>query len=345
MQMDLTQLIEQINSLNGEGIKSACGSPPDYDQAQILHQKAVDLARGNQELNPDYLAFSVANVGYARRRRGDSRAEVLGLLESTLQSTISSMLIWAKAEESSRQKSYAGRARLLEEIGLVRRYAPDQEDVGKDLKVALSNLEEAVQLYDQAILNLTSSPEADTGAEIISLKQLQNRKLRSIGVASTIAAEISRVVPTDEITGYQKKAVQYAHDELSSRLSLGEESGFNLANAYHTLGVAQSELVSGQNEFYSPAKENFHQAEELSIASGDPMTVSVLSFREAWLEYKRDHSDSESIRPHLALVLEYQKSEKTYWNKAVRLAIRPQMQILATAVGGAEQSDIESWYK
>ena len=329
-------LIERITDLNNNGIKFACASPPDYDCAFALHQEAAGLAQSNPELNPDYLAFSIANIGYARRRRGDPRKEVKGLLEDTLNTTIAFMSLWANAD-GSRRETKAGRARLLEEIGLVRRYSPDQGDLSGDLKTALNNLEDAVRLYASAI----SQPEA----EIISLDKLQSRKLRCIGVASTIATEISRVVPEAKITPYLEMAVSYAQDELSGRLQAGEQSGFNLANAYHTLGVAQSELAGEKKDYYDSAKENFSLARQLSQEAGDPMTVSVLSFREAWLEYKKDYSGTESIRPHLALVLEYQKDEKTYWNSAVRKAIQPQMQLLAAAVGGAEQAEIEGWYK
>lgn len=336
----VTSLIERINGLNTDGIKFTCASPPDYDCAFALHREAAYLAKSSPRLHPDYLAFSVANIGYARRKRGDPRREVLSLLENTLQATISSQSGRISAGDSlgaaHAGEAYAGRARLLEEIGLVRRYAPDSEDLSGDLKTALGNLEEAVRLYGSAI----SQPEA----EIISLEKLKSRRLRCIGVASTIATEISRSVPTEEITHYLEMAVSYAQDELSGRLQAGEQGGFNLANAYHTLGVAQSELASEGN-YYDLAKENFRLARQFSREAGDAMTVSVLSFREAWLEYKRDPLDSESIRPHLVSVLGDQRPEKTYWNSAVRMAIQTQMHLLAAAVGGAEQSAIDSWYK
>src|SRR3989344_8420645 len=107
-------LIERITDLNNNGIKFACASPPDYDCAFALHQEAAGLAQSNPELNPDYLAFSIANIGYARRRRGDPRKEVKGLLEDTFNTNIAFLSLLANAD-GSRRGGTTNKGPVLEE--------------------------------------------------------------------------------------------------------------------------------------------------------------------------------------------------------------------------------------
>ncbi len=163
--MDLTdiirELINSVNAFNDEGIRLASGPSPDYDAAMAKHRDAANLTQ-QQELNPDYLAFSVANEGYARRQKGEDRNAVLGSLENLIGEMPTLVSIWISKDDAFRQESYAGKARLLEEAALVRRYTPSTEVV-QDLTMALSQLRDAVSLYQRAFDNAADGGMGESG--------------------------------------------------------------------------------------------------------------------------------------------------------------------------------------
>ncbi len=334
--MDISEVIGRINALNDRGVQLAMASPSDYERAYeraiVQHHLAADLAR-EHSINPDYLALSVANEGYARRRKGEEREIILGLLENILIGMPSSMASWVSGD-SSRRDSYAGRARLLEEEALVRRYTPHAEIV-PDLTEAFSQLEEAVSLYQQAVGNAP--------VEVLSPEKLESRLWRTYGIASAVATELARREP-DKKAEYLLTASSYAQQELDARLRAGETEGFSLLNAYHTLGVAQSELAVGDQKKYESAKANLQQARQLAVQAGIGITISTLTFREAWLEYRKNKDDLPAISTLLQPVLDFQKMPTHRWDGGTKNALRPQMMELAAHLGGEHQKGIELLY-
>jgi len=329
--MDLLSCIDQINALNEEGVKLACGPSPDYDAALAKHHDAVILTK-QQELNPDYRAFSVANEGYARRQKGEDRSAVLGLLENILGEMPSLMSGW---KSNGCRESYAGKARLLEEIALVRRYTPDT-DIVADLTQALSELREAISLYQQAFDNAA-------GAEILSPEKVQDRLWRTYGITSAVGTELFRNEPGRK-REHLETANSYAQQELDARIAAGEKEGFPLMNAYHTLGVVQTELTGEDKIKYDAAKENLEMAMFLAEQAHLGLNISTLTFRKAWLEYRRDPTDISAITPLVQQVLDFQKVDTHRWNGGTMKALRQQMEELATHLGGQCQQEISTLY-
>jgi len=331
--MNLSLIIEQINAFNQDGVILASGSTPDYDDAIVKYQEAIHLAR-QYEVNPDYLAFSVANKGYAQRQKGEDRSLVLRLLETKLGKMPSLMSEWI-SKDSSRRESYAGRARLLEESALVRRYTPDAEVV-QDLTYALSQINEAVSLYQRA------SDNAEV--EIIPSGEVRSKLWRSYGITSAVATELARNEPSRK-REYLGLASSFAQQELAARLMAGETEGFSLLNAYHTLGIVQTELVGEDKTVYDAAKVNLQQAKLLAERANLGLNISTLTFREAWLEYRRDQSDIFAITLLVQQVLDFQQVEAYRWNSGTKKALRQQMIVLGTHLGGQYQQEIDLLYK
>lgn len=327
--MELTDRINYINTFNQEGIALTMQAPPRYDEALAKHQEAAQLAL-DENLNPDYRAFSTANIGYALRRKGEPREEVVDLLVNTFVETVSRMQTWTAAD-SSRQDSYAGSARLLEELALARKHAQATKE---ELLVARSDLDMAIDFYKGA--------QKNTGAEIIPVPQLNSRLWRTLGVASTVATDLAKHAPRERRT-YLNEAVSYAQQELDARLEAGEKS-FNLANAYHTLAVAQTELANRDKEMYLAAKENLQLAKSNAQAAGNQMAFSVMTMREAWLEYKRSPLNKKAIGNLVQTVLEQQQQELMRWDKSVKAGVQPKMLKLAEHLGGACQEQILNLY-
>ncbi len=330
--MELSEVIERINAFNEQGVKLAMNSPPDYNESIKLHHTAADLAR-EHDVTPDYQAFSVANEIYARRRKGEEREIVLSLLENILTGMPSSMASWISGDPS-RKESHAGKARLLEEAALVRRYTPSSE-IATDLAHALSQLSEAVSLYQQAVEN---GP-----AEILSKEKIESRLWRTYGITAAVASELARNEPSRKKEHLQT-AISYAQKELDARLTAGEREGFPLMNAYHTLGVVQTELTGEDKTKYSAAKTNLLQAKQLAIRADLGINISTLTFREAWLEYRRDKNDTSAITHLIQQVLDFQQMNTHCWDKGTKNALRQQMMELGTHLGGQYEREIRILY-
>ena len=325
--METSQLETRINTLNQEGIALTMQAPPRYDDALIKHTEALQIAREGK-LNPDYRAFSSANIAYALRRKAEPRETVLKLLDDSFQENLTSMKTWAA---DSRQESYAGTARLLEEMTLVHK----SSNATDGLTVARGNIHMAIDLYLVAAGNVP--------AEIITLPQINSRLWRTLGVASTVATDLSKHFPRER-KAYLREAVSYAQQELDARLSAGETSGRDVANAYHTVAAAQTELASRDKNMYLAAKENLQRGKQLALDAGYLMPFSVMSLREAWLEYKRSPLNKKVIGNLVQTVLDQQQQESMHWDKAVKNGLHPKMMKLAECLGGVYQAQINELY-
>jgi len=329
--MEISDLVNKINVLNEEGIKLTMQAPPRYDEALAKHQEAVQLS-SDKNLNPDYHAFSTANVAYAIRRKAEPQEKVLKLLDDAFQENMAAMGDWAAAD-SSRQESYAGTARLLEEMTIVLRTSP--KATKDDLMVARGNVHMAVDLYESAVGNAP--------AEIITLPQLNSRLWRTLGVASTVATDLSKYFPHERKV-YLKEAIVYAQQELDVRTAAGEKNGSPLANAYHTLGVAQTELANRDKNMYLAAKDNLQLGRQHAHDAGQLMSVSVMTFREAWLEYKRSPLNKKTIGNLVQIVVNQQSLEKMRWDNGVKNSLRARMTKLGAHLGGIYQQQIMQMY-
>lgn len=316
-------LFERIAKLNEEGVTLA--TKREYDDAEARHVEALEVATLAAAHVADHQMVSVANLAFIYRRRDADRRKAEDLLRSVV---------------FSGSKTFFGRGRLFEEIALVLKYLPGTGAQRlNDFGVALENAEEAIDNYKHARDN--------TLPEIVDKDTIEDRLLRTTGIASTIATEVARLVSgdrRDRHLQYLGKAVEYAQQEVEGRLARGEIITAPLANAYHTLGVAQTELAKGDEEMYAAAKGNISRAFKLSPE--DPMLLTVLTFRFAWLEYTvHPDSEKETIGIYVDKVLEEQgPMGEGRWDAGVKATLKDQMLTLGKHVGPPLQERVETFY-
>ncbi|MBI2130009.1 hypothetical protein HYU07_07325 [Candidatus Woesearchaeota archaeon] len=314
--MALSDIIKDIERLNKEGIKLTFSSLPNrYDLAIHKHREAANIAI-NTNINPDHYAVSVANMAFALRHRDNDGKGVLRLLEEVL-------------DKINVNKSYFGTARVLEEKGLVIRH--DKERTVETLKDGLVVIEECLSFYERALTNSKN--------EIAKEEVIRNRLFRTLGIASTIASEIAS--KHKRLKAYNKCAVSYANEELEMRLENGETKGQDLVNAYHTVGAAITEIVSGKTKLYYDAKKNLTKAQEIAE---NPLVRSVLNLRFGWLEYKAGPGNMKLIKMHVDAVLADQDKNATKWTSAVKDVLKDKMFALGRRLGKDYIEKIQNMY-
>lgn len=312
----LTEIIDLINTLNRQGV-ALTNNPATYDEAFAMHQAALTLTQAHAGiLNPDYQALTRANMAYILRRRDNDREQALDIL------TTAEDILHESSEENT---TFFGKGRVWEEKGVILKYNPRPGVYQKaDLETSAQCLEEAIRMYEHALENLHP--------EIVTTTVIKDRKLRTLGLIAVTATELARQsLDEKDRKNYVQKAVLYALQEVREREALGETNSLNLANAYHTLGVAQTESGEFHPELYFQAQENLHHASSVETR---PMVRSVLNFRLAWLQYRSSPAEKDAVAVLMRQVLDDQEHTASHWDAGVRNALQPQMEELATYLGG-----------
>lgn len=299
MPQTIAEIVNDINRLNAEGIRLAIEvEPHDFDGAIAKHIEAAALAENSAEkINPDYYAFSIANRAYAERHKTNDRTRVWSLLEEAI----------AKTQSAFRRRThqtYSGTARLLEEMALVIRCNPTEDDYFEELRDALNLIKRSEELYKQAQRNRR---------EIVKDEFVRDRYYRAKGISAMIITLIAeRTEDKPKRNQLLTLALDYAQKELSFRLKSGETMSIPLSNAYHTLAVVQSEFARDQ-AMYDEANRNLAEAERLD---GSPHLSSILKLRRAWLEYRRGGNNKSVIQEFFQNVLDDQNKREARWSPA-----------------------------
>ena len=318
--MDTTQRIKTINDLNDIGMRLA--RTPTMQDALRLHEVAANLAE-DPSLPQDYLQISNANCGYALRQLGDYEGARQLLLDVLRKTDLIDRL----------PRTYSGRGRLHEELGLIVADGPTLPDSAHRIsavKHGLSFFERAIEDYNSALTN--SEPEVYTPA------QLTQRKLRTIGMRAPKARNLGELTQGEERQHWFNTAVGYAQEEVTAREALGETSGQNLATAYHTLGQALTELAVDDFDRYQEAKDAFDKAAK--VPGVQENTLVTLHLRRAWLGYKynpsEDYSDAIAVF-HFELFL----AGADKLTNADKNALRRRVVELGNHLGGSYQERAE----
>lgn len=319
----MTNLFERIARLNQNGVFAVDGG--NYDDAEQQHIEALEIATLAVAHAADHQAVSVANLAFIYRRRDADRWKAEDRLRS-VQNVFPS-------------KTLFGQARWNEEYALVLKYL-----AGKEPKQKLDDLTKALILARRAVEFYANARDNDT-PEIVDRDTIENRLLRTTGIASTIAAELARITEGDTRTSYQNDAITYAQQEVDGRVKRRETSGDALANAYHTLGVAQTEMAKGDERGYIDAKLNFGRAQRLALEEGNLLVDSVINFRLAWLEYVANPENRTGIEGYGSKVLDGQEpDEPGRWDAGVKATLKEQMLTLGRHVGPPLQERVEAFY-
>ena len=325
-QDEIDALISQINKLNKEGIElSMSDDRNNLSKAIEKHKEAVRLA-DTKDINPDYLAYSQANTVYALRQR-DNKRDLINVLENTLDDTNIAF------ETNIYDETFFGRGFLLEEMGLVKRFNILEDHPISDLNSGLNDIKKSLELYEKALDNAEN--------EIVDASVIYDKLFRTTGIASTIASDLSKITDDEEREKYLELSVEYAQKEVDSRLEIGEIDGRNLANAYHTLGSAKTELVEMQPELYETAKQDIYKAKELATTN---LVLSVLDFRLAWLEFKYNPENVSVIEEYVDRIIKDQEDASKSWNPTVKAKLEKEMYTLGECLGGDYTSRIETMF-
>lgn len=319
--LSVDELIADVERLNQEGI--AISRPPTLSDSLGKHVEATYLAK-DPRLNPDYLCITRANIGYVLRQMGRYK-QAQALLKSTLE--------WAEdafVEREHITESHGGRGRVLEELGMIKRDCPGEDRLGR-IKEALGTFNQTLDLYEQAQINV--------GREVYTLDQLAGRINRTNGLKGTTLLMLLDEGETD--LTYVTQALEYTRKELDARLAAGEPtddiSKHNLANAYHSVGIALTELVPTNPNKYIEAREHLFKAQR---TTPHDRTKTTINFRLAWLEYRNDSENIEDISANLDNFLEDTSSlTETDLN-----VIRPKLEILGNHLGGTYQEKVAALY-
>lgn len=325
--MQATDRIKTIEELNTIGMRLA--RTPTMQQAFAAHTIAADLASQAPDINLDHLLVSNANQAYALRQQGDYKAAqqlLYGAFEKVQNST-------------GDFPTYAGRGRVYEELGIVTADFPvpalEPVDLQIPLKIGhikagLAYFQEALSFYDKAL---------DTGDEIYSRAQIQQRKLRTIGMRAPKARDLYELVEREEKKSWLAKAVEYATEEVSGREALGETTGQNLANAYHSLGQVLTETVTDTPENYVRARDLF---DKVAATPGvHENTLITMNLRKAWLEYRRDPTAAAAIIPLFEVFL----ADTSALTGADKNALNRKVVELGTLLGGDYVEKVRGFYQ
>ena len=323
--MKTATLIDKINALNAEGVRLS-GSAAGYNDAFTRHSEALTLALAGIDvggIEPDYATVSAANLAYIFRRRDNDPQTALGLLSYFF--------------ECFDSATFFGGARILEELALIRHYHPRAGSIVNDLKLGYQEINDAIENYTRALEN-----NGETFPEIVDKPTIQNRLLRSMGIASAISTTLATKVESSDQEFYQRESITWAQREVDGRLKAGETAGSALGGAYHTLGVAQTELADIDVAMYDAAKSNLLRAQEL--AAERPMVQSVLRLRLAWLNYRAKPEETrDETRELLDAVLQDQDTPAR-WDAGVHQALRDQLTILGAHLGEGYTTRITNMY-
>ncbi len=359
--MAVEDVIAEIERLNSEGIaltQATQERAADYKKALKLHQKAAELSQ-TEDVHPNYYAISMAGIGYAMRQSGADAKETLDLLVSSINETE------ARAKSQGVEVHF-GLGRLKEEQGLVFIGSNGQllSEKVVELGMAVTMLDKAVNFYDKelALRDEVMKSQLDDGTTEsmhgmrytvdangklfgATREQVIDRKLRTLGITSTVYTELSRVDPGARVCleikiHYLKRALKLAQKELDGRLSLKGPKDSGLMNSYHTIACAQSELTAGNKKMYEAAKGNLEQAKQLAQ---NPVVQTVLALRSAWLEYVHNPNNKDAIMAQVDDFL--QRNETAPLNPNHVTVLKDQMQTLSQHLKGKYLPALSAVYR
>jgi tetratricopeptide (TPR) repeat protein len=257
-------------------------------------QEAYNLALSVvDEVHPDYVRKAAAHWSHQLRHDegGEGAREVLDI---------------ARRLPGIGLETFYGKAMLEEEEALLARYFSG-DDLG-ELGRAISAIEKSLELYVNA--------EENVEHEIVDADEIESRKLRAYGVASTIEIKLAEKTEDEAREHHIAKAVEYAGEELQGRIARDEQPGFHLANAYCGMGMALG--ISGD---YSGAMEHLTTAQETAVEGNRPLEASVYNFRMAAEVHRSEPENVGKIGDYLDPIFEAHGEGKTEadgrWTKGV----------------------------
>ncbi len=270
------------------------------------YSAAVDNA---SQLHPDYVRKAAAHWSHQLRhdKVGEGARNVLDA---------------ASAMPDADPLTFYGKAILDEEEGLLIRYFGGAS--ADSLRRALGLELRASMLYSTAARN---------GAhEIVDAAEIENRRLRVLGVASTICIKLAEQTREKDKDRYIQAAVDYARQELEGRVAQGEGSGFYLANALSGLGLALG--IAGD---YPGAMEHLGKGQLAAQLGQRPLEASVYNFRMAAEVHRAEPDNREKIAQYFDAVFAAHQpgttAEQGRWTPGVMATLREEMFLLSAHLG------------
>ncbi|MFH0870219.1 MAG: hypothetical protein V1866_04135 [archaeon] len=327
--MEISDIIAEISRLNHRGIELADKAM--FKEAANQHSKAVDLAAAQMpkmNLNPDYFLFSISRLVYVTRSSRMDCASTMPMLEGALKITADD-----RAAIKPENRTFFGEATIKEEMALLRRFFPAKGDELNDYLKSQNMTQRVIGLFSEASKNINR-------LEIESQPYRDSRLLRAYGLMAPISLKVAERMPNKKEKEQEiRKAIQWADQELQARLKTGENKGMNLANAYHSLGLAQAtafkEAITrgdGSTSLYEAcmtyykARTNLIFAQDLASKADNHMVASVVELRMAWLELDACNPNGGKImRGLMDSVFKAQENPKSAWGPLLRQELQPQM--------------------
>jgi hypothetical protein len=337
----LEESIQKLSFANAKGI--ACAEVGNFDSARNFFEdglKNYALAeRSSLSVPVDWHAVLTAGAAYVARMQGKEKEKILEKLVAALQKSDS------KNIRDCGPINHFGRARLLEEAGLVWCYNTENP---ANFERAKNLLEEALCLYQLAEKRL----QEDNSAEIFGFNAIKDKRLRVTGLVATCYAHLAEATggetKDDRIKRvcYAEKAIASAtaelHERTSDLLNSGQQPDAAYQNALHTAGVAHT-LFAEEDRHYDIAKTLFEAAQKITNHPSAAMVSSVIDFRLAWLEYVRDpENNGAQIEEYFGKVIDSYDTEGTSWPPAVRNLLAEKWRVLIDYIAKRAGEEIEN---
>ncbi|MBS3102096.1 hypothetical protein J4458_01450 [Candidatus Woesearchaeota archaeon] len=342
MKMSTNKAIPRMQKLNEQGMNIMESQTPDrFDLAIDHYHEAARIAVATGGI-PDYETEFGVNAVHAKLFRGDSTEKLLLELMTIFESN-------QLQQRGIKHPSHYGFARVLEEVGIVLKYHKRILNSPHD---ALASLYDCFKSYTE-IPNLrspfwyaASGVLASAGAsyfsaldnlsnEIMNKKAVDSASHRVYSIESTVFWDESKFLGQNKPMHWAdlRNSELFARVGLESRLRDGETSGYELMNAYQTLGVPQVDLGGRDPKKHAEAEENYNKAIALTKDEEGKirfmLPFSVLQARMAWFIHNARPENEVEIERLMAIVLEHQKDKGTAWPVIVKMDLRRDMLALA----------------
>ena len=171
---------ERISGLNTQGLEFPVEDDRDnFDIAGPKHAAALQFSDLHfDEINPDYYAFSAANLANAIRHWSDKPKD-RNLVGKILREAMKKVEV---AFYQRGNESHFGRGRILEEMAAASMYGAKQAGSVPILDGGMIDIRNSRSLYQQAL--------EIPNREIVSVSFIQDKISRSYGIESRLVLEI-----------------------------------------------------------------------------------------------------------------------------------------------------------